>query len=158
MRLSRADADRRLLRAAIKGFVLVHDSLVVHLCAQSAFRICRDIVKSRFPDRDLLGGLLEPYLPQFLRSFSDLNNFLKHADRGAEEIEVKGLHDRNASLIFASCRYFEAAFGVACDEPSIILFQAYRHKCDPLSRPEAVADLDPTLAELDANQILTMLE
>ena len=82
------------------------EPLAVHLCSNSAMRICRDIVKRRMPQDDLLAQYVKPeYQKTFETQISSLNNFLKHADRDPDQ-----LYEYHSSLI--DINYF--ALGLAC--------------------------------------------
>lgn len=115
--LSRKQACQRLIRSAIKGFVNGDEPLATHLTIQSAFRVCRDIVKKRNPAEDWFETVIVPERRrEWMAAQTRIANFLKHADKNAaDEIEVHGIVDLNEHEIMLAASYYEQAFPTSRD-------------------------------------------
>lgn len=89
VRLNKIDAGRRLLDAAIRMTFAEEDPAAIHVLAASANRIIRDICERR-GDIDSYARLTDWIVPghesEFWNHWNASANFLKHADRDAQDI------------------------------------------------------------------------
>jgi hypothetical protein len=162
MTVTRIDAARRLIRFAIKGYINGEEELAVHLAAQSAFRVCRDLVKKDNPQRDLIALVIkEDKLACALSEITEVNNFLKHAERGAkgrDEIDVSHIADFNEMLILQAILYFEAASGEVMRDYFMFLFHLLQFKRSPeLFHSGVRATIDGITASMDETEILRLM-
>lgn len=141
--ITRQQACKRLLRAAIKSFVRGDEPLSTHLCIQAAFRVCRDIVKKRDPQTDWFTQIIRPErLREFIHAHARLANFLKHADKDpAEAIDLHDLRSRNEHDIILLYGYYELAFREYKDAYLRSYFYWYSLKYPELTKSHSEAQI-----------------
>lgn len=79
--ISKLEAARRQLDCAIRLRLANEDSVAVHTLAYAAFVILRDLVRKKGHSMAEVVGVLHDKSSKMGRDFSDVPNFLKHADR-----------------------------------------------------------------------------
>ena len=78
--ITKTDAGKRLIAAAIQMLFRNDDSLAVHTVAMAAFRILRDLAKS-CGLKYSLDSMIRPGMEKrFWGQLNNTANFLKHAD------------------------------------------------------------------------------
>jgi hypothetical protein len=89
MKVTKVEAARRQLDAAIRMLFANEDPLAIHTLCMAAFRILRDLAAKR-PGHNLHEAIQRRIRPgmekEFWKAVWRAANFLKHADRDADEV------------------------------------------------------------------------
>lgn len=148
-RITKTDAARRQIDAAIWMLFRNDDPLAVHTLAMAAFRILRDLAKSRGLEHTLDSMIESGMEKQFWGEFSNAANFLKHADQDPNGILSAFSDDTNDKLLLIACTYYELLGNVwTLEMGALVLWYMSLHP-DSLSHSVVPAIVAPLEGESD---------
>lgn len=105
--ITKTEAARRQIDAAILMLFRNDDPLAVHTVAMAVFRLLRDLAKSRGL-KDPFDSMIPPGTERdFWGEFNHAANFLKHADQDPNGALSPFPEDTNDQLLVIACTYFE---------------------------------------------------
>lgn len=114
MRLTKQVAVRRLIHSAIRLIVQEEDSISIHLIIQSAEKVIIDVLKAKNIDDPLAYEKMikAELLKDFYKVHRELYNFVKHADKDAnDDIGLFDTPGENDILLIGCIIRYSAAFG-----------------------------------------------
>ncbi len=108
--LSKLDAAKRQLEIAIRLFLSNSDIVAIHSLAASSHTLLRDLSKKRGKNswaKDKVLGFVKPeFRKKYIDTINKPDNFIKHADRDAEEI-LKFVPLHTEILLIDSCSMYQ---------------------------------------------------
>lgn len=105
--ITKPEAARRQVDAAISMLFRNDDPLAVHTVAMAAFRILRDLAKSHGREHTLDSMIRPGMEKKFWGEFNNAASFLKHADRDPNGVLSPFSDDTNDTLLVIACTYYE---------------------------------------------------
>ena len=141
--ISKTEAARRQIDAAISMLFRNDDPLAVHTVAMAAFRILRDLAKSHGL-KHTLDSMIRPGMEgEFWVGFNNAANFLKHADQDPNGVLGPFSEDTNDQLLVIACTYYELLGNRWTLEMGVLMFWYMSLHPDSLSK-----SVDPAIAGL----------
>lgn len=90
-KVTRFEAARRQIDQAIRLFFQRGDAVSIHTLSAAALQILRDIAKKRnvpYMGQQILGLIRPERQKEFWNKLREAEGFFKHADQGAEDLEI----------------------------------------------------------------------
>ena len=109
LRLSKSDAARRQIDAAIRMLFSDEDVVPIHTILMAAFRILRDLTKRKddsYMERVIEESLIPEGRAKFWSVVHGLSNFLKHADRDPDSVHDGVDETINEPIAFMAILYY----------------------------------------------------
>ena len=110
VRLNKTDAARRLLNAAIRMALAEEDPAAIHALVAGASRIIRDICEQRGDIesyRDVTALIAPGHEREFWKAWNASANFLKHAERNADDIHELDDEVAEFLIVVTTIWYFD---------------------------------------------------
>lgn len=105
--ISKQDAARRLIDAAIRMLFSGEDSLAIHTISMAGFRILRDLAKLEHTSMHTrVKESMAVSEKKFWEAANRYANFLKHADKDPNDLQYDLDENANDDLLLLSCFYY----------------------------------------------------
>ena len=119
--VTKNEAARRQIDAAILMLFRNDDPLAVHTVAMAGFQILRDLAKRRGLKHTLDSMIRPGREKEFWGEFNNPANFLKHADRDPNGVLSPISDDTNDKLLVIACTYYELLGNVWTLEMGVLM-------------------------------------
>ena len=139
--ITKIEAARRLVHAAIAMLFRNDDPLAVHTVAMAAHGVLRDLAKRRNLEHDIDSLVGRGGEREFWRAFKHGANFLKHADWDADDILTPMPDGANEAILVIACDYYRRLGNQYTIEMGVLLAWHTSLHPDRLSK-----DADPKIA------------
>lgn len=126
-RITKKQAVRHLIHAAVRMIAAAEDPFATHLVIQSADKLLIDLSKrlKRPLAHDWVENIKDEYRSPLMAVFRETYNFLKHADNDHdEELHVGSIAESNVLLVAVCIANYQALFGEYTDHMKLLFTSA----------------------------------
>jgi hypothetical protein len=109
MEVSKLDAARRQLDAAIDLYFAEGDEIAIHTLAAAAYELVNTLRTKRGLPDEITAMILPEYRKEFEQRWRKAQNFFKHADKDADSVLEFEPHQTEIRLFMASLWYLALA-------------------------------------------------
>jgi hypothetical protein len=150
-RITKRQAVRHLIHAAVRMIAAAEDPFAIHLIIQSADKLLIDLSKrlKKPLTLDWAGNIKDEYRSPLMAVFRETYNFLKHADKDHdEELHVGSIAESNILQLAACIANYYALFGETTDHMNLLFMSAKLVFPDGFVMPDQRAVFDAVVPKL----------